>query len=83
MLVRSRAWSYEQTIAYAVTNERLPSNSTIPLMNADGKYLKQLSDDHNGVDFHADFSPGGLVVFPTSKRITIWRELKKVEFNRP
>ena len=46
-------------------------------MNADGKYLKQLSDDHDGIDFQPDFSQVGLAVSPTSNTATIWGRLRK------
>ena len=57
------AWSPDgQTIAYAVSNDIFPFKSTILLMTADGKYLKQLSDDHNASDAQPDFRPIGLAV---------------------
>ena len=46
-------------------------------MTADGKYLKQLSDVHNGQDFDPDFGPVGLAVSPTSISTTTWGRLKK------
>ena len=76
-----------QTIAYAVGNDKPPFESTIHLMTADGKYLKQLSDDHDGIDDQPDFSPVGLAVSPTavspaSKTATLWGRVKKLELNR-
>ena len=43
--------------------------STIHLMTADGKYLKQLSDVHDARDYQPDFSPVGLAVSPSSNKI--------------
>ena len=51
-------------------------------MTADGKYLKQLSDDRGARDFDPDISPLGLAVSPTSKTTTIWGRLKKRASNR-
>ena len=67
-------------IAYAVAIDK-PLESTIHLMTADGKHLKQLSGDHDGIDDRPDFSPVGLAVSPTavsptSKTATIWGKLK-------
>ena len=80
------AWSPDgQTIAYVIfkgINVR-PGRATIHLMTADGKYLKQLSDIHNGADYGPDFGPIGLVVSPTSKTTTIWGRLKKRASNVP
>ena len=74
-------WSPDgQTIAYVVFKFE-DDGRTIPkihLMTADGQYLKQLSDDHNGADYHPDFAPGGLAVSPSSNKITIWGRLKKI-----
>ena len=76
------AWSPDgQTIAYAVSNDIFPFKSTIHLMTADGKYLKQLSDDHNASDAQPDFRPIGLAVSPTSNKITIWGKLKRLAPN--
>ena len=68
-------------IAYVVYNDVFFGNATIHLMTADGKYLKQLSDVHVGIDYQPDFSPVGLAVpptavSPTSKTATIWGRLK-------
>ena len=67
-------------IAYAVAIDK-PLESTIHLMTADGKYLKQLTDDHDGINDHPDFSPVGLAVSPTAvspafKTATTWGKLK-------
>ena len=74
------------TIAYAVANDK-PFESTIHLMTADGKHLKQLSGDHDGIDDHPDFSPVGLAVSPTAvspafKTATLWGRVKKLKLNR-
>ena len=74
-------------IAYVVASDKPPFESTIHLMTADGKYLKQLSGDHDGIDYQPDFSPVGLAVSPTavspaSKTATLWGRLKKLEPNR-
>ena len=77
---RQPAWSPDgQTIAYVIfkPDDVGRIRRTIHLMTADGQYLKQLSDVHNGSDFDPDFGPGGLAVFPTSKTATIWGRLKK------
>ena len=72
------AWSPDgQTIAYVISNDKFPFKSTIHLMTADGKYLKQLSEVHNGSDTSPDFSPMGLAVSPASNTATIWGKLKK------
>ena len=49
----------------------------IRLMTVDGKYLKQLSDDHRGNDYYPDFGPVSLAVSPTARTATIWGRLKK------
>ena len=53
----------------------------IRLMTADGKYLKQLSGDHNGNEYFPDFGPGSLGVSPASNIVTIWGRLKKLAPN--
>ena len=53
----------------------------IRLMTADGKYIKQLSDDHRGNDYYPDFGPGSLSVSPASKTSTTWGRLKKLTIN--
>ena len=68
-----------QTIAYGIWDSILNGNllSTIHLMTADGKYLKQLSDVHDARDYQPDISPVGLAVSPTSTTTTTWGRLKK------
>ena len=74
------SWSPDgRTIAYVWSPDIFvnpPAN--IHLMTADGKYLKQLSDDHKGNEYYPDFGPGGLAVSPTSNKITIWGRLKNL-----
>ena len=81
---RQPTWSPDgQTIAYVIFKYE-DDGRTIPkihLMTADGRYLKQLSDDHNGADYHPDFGPGGLAVSPASKTAAIWGRLKKSASN--
>ena len=77
-------WSPDgRTIAYVIFEliDVRRGRRTIHLMTADGQYLKQLSDDHNGSDYHPDFGPGGLAVSPTSNKVTIWGRLKKLATN--
>ena len=77
------AWSPDgQTIAYYTYTKDALDGAMIHLMTADGQYLKQLGDVHDGHDFQPDISPLGLAVSPTSKTTTTWGTLKKVEFNR-
>ncbi len=79
-------WSPDgKTIAYANSNnnKNFFLGSKIHLMTVDGKYLKQLSDDHNGIDYQPDFSPVGqdispTAVSPTSRTATLWGGLKKI-----
>ena len=74
----SPAWSPDgRIIAYHVADGRWPDQYTIHLMTADGKYLRQLSDDHGAGDFGPDISPLGLAVSPASKTTTTWGRLKK------
>ncbi len=71
------AWSPDgRSIAYASSNDGFPLGAKIHLMTADGKYIKQLSNVHDGIDHQPDFSPVGLAVSPTSNRTTIWGRLK-------
>ena len=63
-------------IAYMIGNKGIFDGARIHLMTADGKYLKQLSDVHVGIDFQPDFSPVGLAVSPASKTAAIWGMLK-------
>ena len=72
------AWSPDgRIIAYDVADGKWPDQATIHLMTADGKYLRQLSDDHGAGDFDPDISPLGLAVSPASKTTTTWGRLKK------
>ena len=50
----------------------------IRLMTADGKYIKQLSGDHNGNEYYPDFGPVSLAVSPASNKATTWGRLKKL-----
>ncbi len=77
------AWSPDgETIAYVSSKGiDIGVREKIHLMTADGKYLRQLSDNHNGGDYKPDFGPTGLAVSPTSNEITIWGELKKLAPN--
>ena len=75
------AWSPDgRTIAYVSAGDRRLIG-TIHLMTADGQYLKQLSDVHNGGDYWPDFGPVGLAVSPASKTAAIWGRLKKLAPN--
>ena len=75
---RGPAWSPDgRVIAYA-SSEAFLRGAKIHLMTADGKYLKQLSNVHDGTDYQPDFSPVGLAVFPASNKSTIWGRLKKI-----
>ena len=74
------AWSPDgRIIAYDVLDGIWPDfQGTIHLMTADGKYLRQLSNDRgNARDFDPDISPLGLAVSPASKTTTTWGRLKK------
>ena len=53
----------------------------IRLMTADGKYLKQLTGDQRGNEYHPDFGPVSLAVSPTSNIITVWGRLKSLAPN--
>ncbi len=53
----------------------------IRLMTAHGKFLKQLSGDHDGNEHYPDFGPVSLAVSPASNKITIWGRLKKLSPN--
>ena len=53
----------------------------IRLMTADGKYIKQLSDEHNGNEYYPDFGPVSLAVSPASNKATTWGRLKKLAPN--
>ena len=78
------AWTPDgRIIAYYVADGIWPGNfrSAIHLMTADGKYLRQLSNDRGARDFDADISPLGLAVSPTSKTAAIWGRLKESASN--
>ena len=83
-------WSPDgKRIAYASSNnnQNFFLNAKIHLMTADGKYLKQLSDVHDGLDFKPDFSPVGPTVSPTAvspafKTATLWGRVKSLTPNR-
>ena len=64
-------------IAYMVYKDVFFLGAKIHLMTADGKHLKQLSEVHDGFDFHPDFSPVGLAVSPATNTATTWGKLKK------
>ena len=68
-------------IAYVVSKDLFFGGATIHLMTADGKYLKQLSDVHAGIDYQPDFSPVELAVSPTSETTTTWGRVKKLAPN--
>ena len=79
------AWSPDgRIIAYYVVDGIGPENfhSTIHLMGADGRYMRQLSDSRNAIDLQPDISPLGLAVSPASNKATAWGKLKKVELKR-
>ena len=78
------SWSPDgRTIAYVWPPDIFVNPpAKIHLMTADGKYLKQLSDDHRGNEYYPDFGPVSLAVSPASNRITIWGRVKKLELNR-
>ena len=68
-------------IAYASSNVGFPTGAKIHLMTADGKYLKQLSKIHDGIDNQPDFSPVRLAVSSFSNKITTWGRFKKLALN--
>ena len=75
------AWSPDgRVIAYYVWDGILEGklHGTIHLMTADGKYLRQLSDDRNAQDYQPDISPLGLAVSPAANKITVWGKLKSL-----
>ena len=74
------AWSTDgKTIAYVSSKGiDVGVREQIHLMTAEGIYLKQLSDFHDGADYGPDFGPVELAVSPTSKTTTIWGRLKKI-----
>ena len=74
------AWSPDgQMIAYYVLDGNRVGNlhGTIHLMASDGRYIRQLSDVGNALDFEPDISPLGLAVSPASNKSTTWGRLKK------
>ena len=74
------AWSPDgQIIAYDVL-DGTPGNfrGTIHLMASNGRYIRQLSDGRNAIDYQPDISPLGLAVSPTSKTTTTWGRVKKL-----
>ncbi len=75
------AWSPDgQMIAYYVIVDGT-FHTTIHLMTADGRYIRQLSHGRNARDFAPDISPLGLVVSPASKTSTTWGMLKELAPN--
>ena len=79
------AWSPGgRMIAYYVWDGILQRNplGTIHLMTADGRYIRQLSQDRRARDFEPDISPLGLAVSPASNKTTTWGRLKKRASNR-
>ena len=77
------AWSPDgETIAYVSSKAiNVGVREKIHLMTADGKYLKQLSDDHHGGDYAPHFGPTGLAVSRAFSKIEIWGRLKKRAHN--
>ena len=75
-IIGAPTWSTDGgAIAYAISDDGL-LGAKIHLMTDDGKYLKQLSKVHDGIDYQPNFSPVGLAVSPTSKTAAIWGRLK-------
>ena len=68
-------WSPDgDMIAYV---QEVPNNrTTIHLMTAEGKYLKQLSAAHVGDDTPDWYAPVGWSVSPAANFVTIWGEIK-------
>ena len=77
------AWSPDgNTIAYS-SWVNLFNRKTIHLMTADGKHLKQLSENHHGSDTDPDwFYLKGWSVPPDTSVVTIWGEIKASTANR-
>ena len=74
---RFPAWSPDGgTIAYV--QESPFKNTTIHLMTANGDYLKQLSEEHDGSDIDPDwFDPEVWSVSPAANVVTMWGKMKK------
>ena len=74
---RVPAWSPDGgTIAYV--QESPFKNMTIHLMTANGDYLKQLSEEHDGSDTDPDwFNPATWSVPPDTHVVTIWGKIKE------
>ena len=73
------AWSPDgNTIAYSSWVFNLKRDQkTIHLMTADGKHLKQLSEEHHGNDTDPDwFDPRAWSVSPAANVVTSWGEIK-------
>ena len=72
------AWSPDGvTIAYVTVTPFPLQKETIHLMTADGKHLKQLSEDHDGTDTDPDwFDPDGRAVSPAANFATMWGKIK-------
>ena len=51
-------------------------------MASNGRYISQLSNGGDALDYEPDISPLGLAVSPGSRMSTTWGKLKKVELNR-
>ena len=79
---RFPVWSPDGgTIAYV--QESPFENTTIHLMTANGEYLKQLSEEHDGSDTDPDwFDPVGWSVSPATNFVTMWGEIKKPTADR-
>ena len=75
---RDPAWSPDGGVIAYASSEAFLLGAKIHLMTADGKYLKQLSNAHDGTDYQPDISPLGLSVSPTSNTTTTWGRLKKI-----
>ena len=79
------AWSPDgRNMAYWIWDGILEGklHGTIHLMDADGRYIMQLSDAHNARDYDPDISPLGLAVSSASPTSTTWGRLKKLAPNR-
>ncbi len=65
-----------QVIAYYVW-EGGWGHRTIHLMASNGRYIRQLSNGGDALDYEPDINPLGLAVSPDSNKSTIWGRLKK------